>query len=217
MYRNSPNSNNESDHDSDDELPFDMESWSDNEYNSDSSRPSNPIPKILNEESLISDKFHSPESSPEGILNNLNRSQKRLRGDSLDRSPKCLTSSGERWQFQKSFFPPLIQRNTSNMFSQSYLVPVTEQSTAYPSNSESVEEKILLDLKELELLESRLSPLADLTNQSEYPSPGDRLSKKSRVSHLPPRGTSNDENIEIISQKRKKYQELLSHENEWEM
>mmetsp|Transcript_7507 Transcript_7507/g.7945 ORF Transcript_7507/g.7945 Transcript_7507/m.7945 type:complete len:214 (+) Transcript_7507:696-1337(+) len=213
MYRSSPHSNNESDHDSDDELPFDMELWSDDEDNSDISRPSNPIPKLLNEESNITSSFHSPESSPEGWLCN-NRSQKRLRGDSLDRSSLQLTSSGERWQFQKSFFP-LTQKHNSNMFSQSYLVPVTDQSIAYPSNSEP-EETILNDLKELELLESRLSPLGIIVNQSEYPSPGDRRSKKSRVSHLPSRGTSNDENIEIISQKRKKWQEQLN-ENEWDM
>ena len=216
MYRSSSDSNHsDSDHDSEYELPFDMDSWSEDEDNLNTSRPSNPIPKLLNEETIVQNNFDSPES-PEGWLSSNNRSQKRLRGDSLDSRPIQLTSSGERWQFQKSFFPPLLQKCNTNMFSQSYLVPVTDQSIAYPSISIDPEEKTLDDLKELELLETRLSPLGTLVNQTEQLSPGDRRSKKSRVSHLPSRGTSNDENIEIISQKRKKWQEQIN-ENEWDV
>jgi hypothetical protein len=212
MYRESST---DSYHDSeDDDLPFDMDSWNEDDDSFECSRPGNPLPKILNDESernpsKCSNYLSETDNNPLSLL-----SQKRVRGESLDgHYLHQLTSSGERWQFQKCYLPPHLLRYDSNMFSQSYLVPVH-----VPNDSIEVrgDEAIVENLQELELLDDRSSSALNELNGDES---GDHRSKKSRInsqSNL----LKSVENIEIISQKRKKCHEVdeeFSHFTNWDL
>jgi hypothetical protein len=199
MYRDSST---DTYHDSDDDLPFDMDSFfSEEEDSVESARPGNPIPKILNEDhrnKIHCTVFPETEGNPSSLL-----SQKRVRGVSLD-GPllRQLTSSGERWQFQKCYLPPCLLPSDSNMFSQSYIVPVSDPNmlTLLPSTQE---EKIVENFQELDLLEEEASSLHLLLNNEQ----GDhRSTKKSRIggTGIVSSPLKSVENIEIISQKRKK-------------
>jgi hypothetical protein len=195
MYRDSST---DTYHDSDDDLPFDMDSFfSEDEDSIESSRPGNPIPKILND-AQQNPIFPETEGCSSSLL-----SQKRVRGESLD-GPllRQLTSSGERWQFQKCYLPPRLLGSESNMFSQSYIVPVTDPTmmTLFPSTQ--TDEKIVENFQELDLLQDQSSSLHLLLNNDQ----GDHRSKKSRLggTGIAISPLKSLENIEIISQKRKK-------------
>jgi hypothetical protein len=215
MYRESSTDSYHDRSDDEDDLPFDMDSWNDDDDSLECSRPGNPLPKILNDESEINSikcSGYLPEtenSNPGSLL-----SQKRVRGESLDgHYLHQLASSGERWQFQKcSYRPPHLLRCDSNMFSQSYLVPVQ-----VPNNSiEDRGDEIVGNLKELELLDIQNSVLNEIDGGEH----GDHRSKKSRInSHN--NLLKSVENIEIISQKRKKCHEVdeekFSHFTNWDL
>jgi hypothetical protein len=155
--------------DDDDELPFEIEEWSNDEESSDSSRPGNPLPKLLCDESDTSSDEYDRAC------------QKRLRIHSTD-SSLPMTSSGERWQFQKvpSFLLPHCSTSEGhkNLFSSSYLVPLTEQATFFEPALVRQSADVVVDVfRDLDIDTAR-----DKSQCKSDLSPVSRATKKSRVS-----------------------------------
>ena len=151
----------------DEELPFEMEPWlGESDDSNDSARPGNPLPKLLN------DDYEDVDFSE------IDRAcQKRMRFGLLDQDRPLLTSSGERWQFQKVSWLPQCRPSTEahkSLFSSSYLVPVTNQSAYFEP-----EDIVVEVLRDLDIDRGPHLPGECSTHGSEG---GSRQSKKSRVS-----------------------------------
>lgn len=155
--------------DDDDELPFEIEEWAGDieEDSNDSTRPGNPLPKLLSDESDLSSDEHDRSC------------QKRMRMYSADNCSPLLTSSGERWQFQKvsSFLLPHCSNKEGykNLFSSSYLVPLTDQNAYFEPALACQSAEIVIDVfRDLDIDtdcdsrhgESDLSPLSRVTKKS---------------------------------------------------
>lgn len=123
---------------SDDDLPLEIEPWVDS-LEDDIDRPVCPIRKVLNEEFVLSPRPQfSPENSQTQFRNPYMKSDSRSschEKRQFQEDERCLTSSGERWQFQNARYIYQFERKNKNPFNDESVFPVVNNRSRSSSKS----------------------------------------------------------------------------------